>query len=396
MEMKSQIALCLIFFLYLSCVEPKTELKMPHPESIYQQGENDQLLNPFSFHVDPMERLLLVNFEKNPDSVYKGFEPQYFDDEVHGRGLLVIGWRNDLRVDVYHEPGLKLNPATYDIAGKGLNQMFEKKFTSAVFEVLDAGVMADIVFNDGLGRKIEIRISEQHPKTRKPFSLLAPMGDAAENPSAMPLVFVHDFYFIRRNHTEFQILIGGQIHQPDRFPIPLDGTWMLFARYSADPFIVTFNPARDGPINIEKVGEKNVLIKEGTELELSVNSAAREIHRLTKKMGKHEIHLVFEPAFPQLNLLKENIEVSGKFSVKGQISAGRIGGIYKVKRNQSNIQVVLEPKEGWIPNETKIPIRFLYTVAKIFKHWPKTYRWTAELQEDNGNWKIKSDWERLK
>jgi len=138
------------------------------------------------------------------------------------------------------------------------------------------------------------------------------------------------------------------------------------------------------------------LIKEGTELELSVNGAAREIHRLTKKTGKHEIHLVFEPAFPQLNLLKENIEVSGKFSVKGQISAGRIGGIYKVKRNQSNIQVVLEPKEGWIPNETKIPIRFLYTVAKIFKHWPKTYRWTAELQEDNGNWKIKSDWERLK
>jgi hypothetical protein len=395
-EMKSQIALSLIFLLILSCVEPQMELKMPHSESIYLQGKNDQLLNPFSFHVDPMERLLLVNIEKNPDSVYKGFEPQFFDDEVHGRGLLVIGWRNDLRVDVYHESGLKLNTSTYDIAGKGLNQMLERKFTSSVFEVLDAGVVADISFDDGLGRKIEIRIFEKHPKTRKPFSLLAPMGDAAENPSAMPLVFVHDFYFVRRNHTEFQISIDGQTHKPDKFPIPLDGTWMLFTRYSADPFIVTFNPAMDGQLNLENLGERSLLKKDGSELELSVNGTAKEIHRLTQKTSKHEIHLEFEPAFPQLNLLKNNIEVTGKFIVKGQISAGRIGGIYKVKKNQSNIQIVLEPTEGWIPNETKIPIRFLYSVAKIFKHWPKTYRWTAELQEEDGNWKMKSDWERLK
>ena len=62
--------------------------------------------NPFQISIDPMERLLLVNFEKDPDTFYVGFEPQVFDDNVNGRGHLIIGWRVDGKVDVYHEPGL--------------------------------------------------------------------------------------------------------------------------------------------------------------------------------------------------------------------------------------------------------------------------------------------------
>lgn len=49
-------------------------------------------LSPFSIDIEPMSRLLLVNFEKDPDTVYVGFEPQVFDDADHGKGHLVIGW----------------------------------------------------------------------------------------------------------------------------------------------------------------------------------------------------------------------------------------------------------------------------------------------------------------
>jgi hypothetical protein len=48
-------------------------------------------INPFCIDIDPMERLLLVNFEKDPDTIYIGFEPQVFDDPINGRGHLVIG-----------------------------------------------------------------------------------------------------------------------------------------------------------------------------------------------------------------------------------------------------------------------------------------------------------------
>lgn len=369
---------------------------MPHDPSIYFNEKNNRILNPFSFHIDPMERLLLVNFENDPDTIYKGFEPQYFDDHVHGKGLLVIGWRNDMKVDVYHEKGLKLKEETYDIAGKGLDQMVERKFGSAVFEIMDTGVQADIVFEDKTGRMIEIRILERHLKQRYPFGLLAPMGDAAENPSAMPLVYVHEFYFVRRKHTEFSITIAGKHHKPDKFPIPLDGTWMYFARYSADPFIVTLNSALHGELGTSDLTDNRLVVDGNTELELLANGPAMEIRKLTKRTAKHEINLTFEPAFPQINLLKDKVEVSGNFIVKGHSSTGKIGGEYKVKKNKNKTKILLEPSEGWIPNETKLTIRFLYAVVKTFKHWPKTYRWTAELEEVDGRWEIKSYWNRLK
>jgi hypothetical protein len=37
-----------------------------------------------------MERLFLINFEKDPDEIYIGFEPQWFDDAAYGTGLRII------------------------------------------------------------------------------------------------------------------------------------------------------------------------------------------------------------------------------------------------------------------------------------------------------------------
>ncbi len=64
------------------------------------------MIIPFRIDIDPMERLLLVNFEKDRTPPNVGFEPQVFDDSINGKGHLVIEWRQDGRVDVYHQPGL--------------------------------------------------------------------------------------------------------------------------------------------------------------------------------------------------------------------------------------------------------------------------------------------------
>lgn len=371
-------------------------MKMTPSESIYENEKSNRILNPFSFQIDPMVRLLLVNFENDPDLIYKGFEPQYFDDPIHGKGLSVIAWRNDVKVDVYHERGLKLQKETYNIAGKGMDQMIETNFVSTVFEITESGVHADIVFEDKIGRKVEIKILENHPQKREPFGLLAPMGDAAESPSAMPLVYVHDFYFVRRKHTEFSITIDGRHFKPDKFPIPLDGMWMFFTRYSCDPFVVTFNQAMVGKINFINVMDNNLHKVGDTEIEITTNGPALEIKKMVKISCKHQIHLAFEPPFPQLNLLKDAVELSGKFYVKGDDCTGTIEGMYQVRRNKNKILLALEPTEGWIPNESKTTVRFLYTVVKMFKHWPKTYRWTAELIKKGGSWELKSNWKRLK
>jgi hypothetical protein len=357
---------------------------MKHPKSIYEE-ERKPFINPFQFQIDPMKRLLLVNFEKDPDLKYIGLEPQYFDDEINGKGLLVIAWRKDMKVDVYHETSLQPNPDKFDIAGKGLGLMKKVIFEQKDFDINQYGVQANIIFRDSENRKVEILIEESHPKMRKPFGLLAPMGDAASNPSAMPLVLLHDFYFVRRNNTTIHVRINGKSHQVDKLPIPLDNTWMFFARYSSDPFIVTFNPAKSG---------KFVNDQEG--LRLEENGYGKELKELIQSGDGHEIRLTFLPAFPQINLLKQGTVLEGAFEIAGHESTGKISGNYHVKKIGGKVLATLIPIGGWQPNESKLSLRFLYMVAKVFKNWPKSYIWNAELAETDNGWEINSNWQRLR
>ena len=222
-----------------ACRQEVPENRLPEPKT----EKSVNFILPFRIDVDPMERLLLINFEKDPDSLYIGFEPQVFNDTINGSGHLVIGWRIDGKVDVYYQPGLKLDPEKYDIAGKGLANMVVREMKDAFYEITDSGVQALYEFNDFHDRPVTLRINESNSKKRKPFGLLAPMGSVAENPSAMPLVLLHDFYFVRKKHTEVLVSIAGTEHKPDELPVPMDGRKMYFMRYSPEPLIATLNPA---------------------------------------------------------------------------------------------------------------------------------------------------------
>ncbi|MDR5659886.1 hypothetical protein RH915_10335 [Serpentinicella sp. ANB-PHB4] len=116
------------------------------------------------------------------------------------------------------------------------------------YNINDLGVQAYYKFKDINNRNVVISINENNGKKRNPFGLLAPMGAAAENPSSIPLVMLHDFYFVRKNHTNIEIIIDGRKHQPDELPLPMDWMKMLFTRYSPKPLIVTLNPAVNNPL----------------------------------------------------------------------------------------------------------------------------------------------------
>jgi len=354
--------------------------------------------NPFHIAIDPMDRLLLVNFEKDPDALYVGFEPQVFDDSINGKGHLIIGWRVDGQVDVYHEPGLRMDPAKYDIAGKGLANMIEQKLQAAYFEINEHGVQAHYAFQDIRDRAILLKISENNPKKRKPFGLLAPMGDAAENPSAMPLVLLHDFYFVRKKQTGIEVSIAGKQHQVDVLPIPMDWTKMYFTRYSPKPLIATLNPAFDGelPAMEVKAGEKRIN-SGGHDVELEWKNGKASINRITRNNEIHPVGLHFKDPFPDIHSLANNSSLKGKFEIEAHPSTGRIIGHYTVDKVDGQIKIVMVPSTGWKPQPNKFSLRFLYTVAKIFKKWPTTYEWTAYIQQrDDGPSLMRSGWERIK
>lgn len=355
------------------------------------------LIVPFRIDVDPMERLLLVNFERDPDQTYVGLEPQVFDDAIHGTGHLVIGWRQDGRVDVYYEPGLKLTADRYDITGKGLANMVERQFTVATYEVGDSGVEAHYEFRDIHDRAVVIRISERNPRTRRPFGLLAPMGAVAEAPSALPLVLLHDFYFVRKKHTAIEISFDGNRHRPDELPVPMDFTRMLFTRYSPRPLIATFNPAFDGVLKPLEVhpGEADVRLGEHT-ITVEWASGIPAISRVTRRHERYPIDLRLDPAFPDIGTLADSTTIDGRFEIAGNPSTGRIVGAYRAEKTDGQTTIVMIPAPGWKPRPTKLALRFLYTVARIFTHWPATYRWTAICQErEHSSVALRSEWCRI-
>lgn len=359
-------------------------------------GKSYSLISPFMIDIDPMERLLLINIEKDPDSLYVGFEPQAFDDDINGTGILVIGWRTDGRIDVYHQPGLHPDPEKFDIAGKGLANMLEREMDGAHFEITERGAQAQITFPDLDGRIVEIYLEERSTRTRKPFGLLAPMGQAAENPSAMPLVLLHDFYFVLRSDTDLSVKIGDRYHEPDTFPLPLDFSRIQFARYSPDPLIAMLNPAFDGELHPLGEPANNTVMSGETLYELTMNGPVYEIQSLSHAYKHRELKVSFSPAFPNVGVLRAGAEASGMFEIAGDPTTGFIRGEYRVQNTDGMTSIELIPSGGWIPNEPKLTLRLLYRMVPMFKKWPTTYRWMAELQRnENDQFMMISSWKRM-
>ncbi len=360
-------------------------------------GQNHEVLvyNPFRIDIDPMERLLLVNFEKDPDTLYVGFEPQVFDDEINGKGHLVIGWRVDGRVDVYHQPGLKLNPEKYDIAGKGLAHLVEREMPEARFEITNTGVQAFYEFYDIHNRLVRFSISERNPRKRNPFGLIAPMGHAAENPSALPLVILHDFYFVRSKHTEISIAIGDRLHRHDILPIRMDGSKMTFLRYSPDLYVASVNPAFNGKLEKVAVNQGWNVIEKDSLIEIITVDGLPAICGLRKQHRNHELNMRFEPAFPDIGSMKAHTTAKGRFMIAGHRETGTIEGVYTVEKGETETRITMIPSKGWKPRPDRFSLRFLYRVAKVFRHWPKTYIWEATIVEDEGNYYMQSGWKRI-
>jgi hypothetical protein len=379
---------------------PSWEPAPPHPPEIYQEGSpaawddpTAPLVSPFHLEVDPMEALLLVNIEGDPDRIYVGFEPQAFDDPVHGRGLLVIGWRVDGRVDVFHEPGLRLDPATYGIAGEGLHRMEEREFLEAHLAILPQGVQARFAFADLEGRPIRIEVEETARGPRRPFGLLAPMGAAAAHPPSLPLVFLRDFDFVRRRASRIRVVVDGRLHAPDRLPLPVDGQPRTFLRYSPGPFIVTWNP--EGRVVLPPLvpGDGGATDR-GIHYAIRENHGQPEIRSMRRRDGGDEVVVAFEPSLPRLLALREGVTVTGAFRISAHPSMGVVTGGWSARREGGAVHLEAVPDGGWTPSEGKRSVRLMFRLVSTFRNWPTTYRWRGVLSVDD-DVILEGGWERI-
>lgn len=227
------------------------------------------------------------------------------------------------------------------------------------------------------------------------------MGSAATDPPALPLVFVKDFYFVRRAGSEVRIEIDGRAHRSDTLPLVLDRTWMRFVRYSARPLVALWNHRDHDTADVLSPAVVTAEVG-GVRYDLRGNGSFREIGQMSRTVRDQQVTVEFTPAFPQLLALRDGAAVEGRFRVSTQPPAGVVTGTWHVVRRAQLVEVEVVPSGGWTPGDAQPVARLLFRVIGMFRSWPTTYRWSGTVDlpahgdEPGGTVPLTSRWERVR
>ncbi len=304
----------------------------------------------------------MVNLEIHGDPGYSGLEIQVFDDDLHGRGMLVFLSRaDDGRTDVYHQPGLHLDRSGYEI-GSGLGRWDTASFDPARVEFESNGIDVDVGMVDHAGKAIRIRIDDRGGRPRRPARLLAPMGAAIREPNRLPLVWMSRFDLVRRR-GEFEVTIDGKPMNIGRLPGSLLHRRRL-VKYASDLFVVSINPSHDGPTG-----------------DTCIRDASLE-------SNGHRAELLFDREI-QLETLAA--DAHGRWRLRVD-ETNLVAGSWSAQRSRSRAALDLEVDEGWHPEGLPPFMRLVTTLLPVFRNWPTTYRWHAEIDLDHAA--MTSDWTR--
>jgi hypothetical protein len=322
-------------------------------------------LCPLSLTIEPIARLL--NFELADDPVYDGLELQWFDDDVHGTGMLAfLSRRADRRVDYYPQEGLRLDPGGYEIGG-GTRSWTVTTFQSARLEVAADGVDAEVQFTDVDGRLIEVRVDDRDGRCRRRARLLAPVGAGIDQPKALLLVWMQEFDLVRVTGTPPVIRIDGRQAAIGRLPgARLHRRHLI--KYAALVCAIAINYNHDGPLSTMDAGQQ-----------LEFHAARSHIAAIATERDGHHARISLHPALPDLRTLTEGAAQEGSWHIKAD-GARLTGGTWWATRREDEVELGLDVTERWRPPHLPWLMRLVTTVMPVFRRWPTTYLWRAVVQ----------------
>lgn len=323
----------------------------------------------------PIKKLALINFEKKPDTIYRGLELQYFDGSTYGKGYRVIAYRNDNYVDVYDDYSLTYKEdEKFDVTINGLNKHIQTQFHNVTFEKTNGMVAICFTFIDLLNREISVSIVEHTKRKSTPMNLLAPIGIGSRKPSFLPVFFMYDFDFVRKSKTDVSITIDGNEISMDKFAIPMNMQFRYYSRYSTNCQLIEFiNTDYNKLIEVDL--DDKLSYKEENVIYYFNNEA--QLKSINVDTGNSAVKVEFEPALAFNNNDKC---YEGSFKIIPEESMGFIEGEFEISNDTGtqDYKLSLTPCYGWtaVPN-SKIT-RMLLTPKSDFCCWSKNY----SLQED--------------
>ncbi|HNW73331.1 MAG: hypothetical protein PHP04_11725 [Bacteroidales bacterium] len=331
-------------------------------------------LFPFRLNNEPIKRLLVADVKD--DAEYEGIEPQLFDNGESGKGLRILMYRKDKKVDVYWQPGVRPGLQNLSI-GDGIGDTAECVMSPSRFEMTGSGVYLDIVFTDKLGRRVRIYIRENNSDFH-PVPFLAPVGSNVKSPNKLFAVYMKEFDFVKRQGTEINLKIGNRELTPATFPLPMNGQRVYFIRYATNLVIGEINSLPTKPVIIENVRPG---INKIDDLNLTIDDDGR-IKECWVDQGNDPIGLKFEPGFPNLLALPRDKKIQGQwqYAVSSKVL---FGGTYTLQRDQDKVTVELDVTQPWKPGKLPFTYRLLTIFIRSFRTWPTTYKWTGTVDLKN-------------
>jgi hypothetical protein len=326
------------------------------------------VLFPLALDVSPMAAMLNAELADHP--VYDGIELQRFDDEVHGRGVLVfLSRREDRTVDYYLDPDLRVDRASYHIGG-GTGQWVEcEELRGAVLDVTDIGVHADVRFTDVEGREVEVRVDDRLAGRRRPGVLLAPIGASIDHPVSLLLVYLHGFDLVRRVSPDPLIRIDGRIVATGQLPGAAVHRRHLI-KYAGPLAVADLCRTADGPLAAVAPEDPG---------DARLDATGRAVTGVRVRSGAARAELVLDPPFPSLTDLTVGRLRTGLWHVNVD-GVTLTGGTWKALRRPDRVEVGLDVTRRWDPPRGLPWLYALVTrVLPTFRRWPTTYRWRAEV-----------------
>jgi hypothetical protein len=342
-----------------------------------------EFILPFKVVMQPMKSLLLATFKNDPE--FETLEPQVFDDPINGKGMRILRHRRDGRVDVYWQPGVRVDR---QIFGAGVGDYVETTIQPARLEIGEHGVDCEVAFTDTLGRRVMLRVSED-VTGKRPFPLLAPVGADIKDPLMLLLVYMPRFNFVSRAGI-VEGRIGERALQPDSIPLLLQGRRVWLTRYASHPITVgIINPPMHEPVQVA-VSASGSLETDGMRLK---TDAQRRLIHLSAGTPPQQVVLDFSPSLISLSELPDGGAIVGDWSVS--IAGDAItGGHYRLKRVEQRVEVELNVTEHWKPYRLPLGINILTRLMRMFRAWPTAYRWRGTVVLDDSP-KISGAWQRI-
>ncbi len=330
-----------------------------------------QIVLPIRVGIDPMERLLVASFKGDPE--FEGLEPQVFDDPINGKGMRVLRYRKDGKVDVYWQPEVRVDRNTFAV-GAGIGDFAETTIDPSYFEITQRSLDLHVAFTDAQGRKVELRVREDtHGK--RGFPLLAPVGADVEKPPRLMLVYMPSIDLVRRCGSLVERHVGDRILRPASLPILLNWRRVWFVRYVPMPIIGTLNPPMSRPILVELPVLGNAEV-EGMTVIVNGNGS---VTRISTGQEPRRIEIDFLPGFPDLLEISDRGSTAGRWTI--HIAGVNItGGSYSVSREGDHVAIELDVTEHWKPSGLPLSMELFTRVVPMFRTWPATYRWRGVVE----------------